>query len=572
MSDLPRRLGATLDEAFQRHRAGRRPAPTDCPPSPRTQTADGPGGEHRGAEDATLPDLTEADAPPGHDDPAVWAVWENIRRRKARRAAQMTAEAARKDALPDCIEDGCKEPVQEGYPRCGQHGITYQQGSPRHRELLRCRQSARQVLLDNGPERVAPEFVVAPEPSPRCPAAARLAAETNVPMGCTETVEEIIRLAGPRRDGLGTVVEDDTGDEWREDHRGPHPDTDAETLGNLVRSIDERCECHQPSPEPLARTKATTSLEAALQTPLARVAMAAVSEARRPPVRLPEKPFAGLPALWKPAGPESEGGLRHMLPDGNKVPDPHAPVTDLDITKSYTHPIELLASLYDQTRRRHAGRGAPPELHILIAALSRLSGGHRDGRILRAEVSAIEVASWINPDPKWLHHRDRQERFWETLIRLDQLRVPLNLDGQGLKMWRVCAVDSPSTALPYGTVALRMVIPASAKTGPRLQWDRLDAARPSNAVAWRVELSASVLLDMVSTGGIPAPASSWQGRFAPGLTPVHLAILAGFDPRPGPNRARNLDTAMGAWGELANSGRIDLVEDGKYWRVAGPPL
>ena len=122
-----------------------------------------------------------------------------------------------------------------------------------------------------------------------------------------------------------------------------------------------------------------------------------------------------------------------MLPDGNKAPDPHAPVPGLDATEGYG-PIVLLASLYAQTRRRHAGRGAPPGLHILLAALSRPGGDHRDGRIWRAEASAIEVASWINPDPKWLHHRDRQERFRKTLTRLDQLRIPLNLDGQGLKI------------------------------------------------------------------------------------------------------------------------------------------
>ena len=202
-------------------------------------------------------------------------------------------------------------------------------------------------------------------------------------------------------------------------------------------------------------------------------------------------------------------------PDWDRPATQYRPwVTDL-----YTH-----AGGIGSTR----GRGATWDEALFVGALLHLRVDDRTGRPRQLAIDARQLESWLFPSGRMPHPGRDWHKLPEALLRVDQMRIHVPAIGAYV---RVVAIDS----IPEhrdGYVSFRLMIPASAAHGPRIDWQTLIRYRARSAPAYRSYLASQVILDRHARNGRPVT------RLIPArvLGPDRKAIW--YEDRSGNNRPR----------------------------------
>lgn len=243
------------------------------------------------------------------------------------------------------------------------------------------------------------------------------------------------------------------------------------------------------------------------------------------------------------------------------------------------------------------GKGAPYELRLGIAFMLHLGIDERDGHWHRITLPASEVVGWLHPDG-W----DNERRDWALLPKaLGKLHRSMfgwrvKADGHGEQWLRLAEVPLTRESMRNGRVAFDIRIPSGAARGDRIDWDVLRAYGQRNSPLYCGYLSAVAILGRTARGGkpltrtLPAPVLGADGKRLRGrdgrvmrhaservdnpvaarvvrtYSAADLARFTARDPKVRVNRQRAVDT----FEELAADGHIELVRDGKGYRIFAP--
>ena len=227
------------------------------------------------------------------------------------------------------------------------------------------------------------------------------------------------------------------------------------------------------------------------------------------------------------------------------------------------------------------GRGAPWDEALCVGALLHLRVDDRTGRPPQIAVKARELESWLFPQGRMPHPGRDWHKLPEALRRVDQMRIYLPAINADV---RVVAIDSiPRDREDY--VSFRLVIPADAARGPRINWQTLVRYRSRSRPAYRAYLASQVILDRTARNGrpvtrlIPARVPGPDGKpvwyqDSSGSKP-RRSWKAGTEPHPFSHSVpsytardladiiaiKNPHRAVEAFRQLHKDGIIDLVEE-----------
>ena len=238
------------------------------------------------------------------------------------------------------------------------------------------------------------------------------------------------------------------------------------------------------------------------------------------------------------------------------------------------------------------GRGAPWSMRLFIGAMLHLKVADRTGQWRTLRFPVEEVIQWLHPDG-WANRRRDFDKFPAALdaMRRQLSYVPVPGVGSVAMMFPSVIPRSPSDPLVEFTIR----IPDSAAHGARIDWPTLCKYGTDSASLYRAYLSATALLDRSAHKGhpitrlLPAPETrpdgkpkrrkggsivrsttelipNPQGRFVAPLTEADLARMIGLDP----DRKQYRHRAREAFERMAADGVIELVREGKGFRLFGP--
>ena len=145
------------------------------------------------------------------------------------------------------------------------------------------------------------------------------------------------------------------------------------------------------------------------------------------------------------------------------------------------------------------GRGATWDEALFVGALLHLRVDDRNGRPRQIAVKAREIEAWLFPSARMPHPGRDWHKLPEALRRVDQMRIYLPAINADV---RVVAIDS----IPRdrdGYVAFRLVMPAAAAHGPRIDWRTLVRYRSRSGPSYRAYLASQVILDRTARWGRP---------------------------------------------------------------------
>lgn len=264
--------------------------------------------------------------------------------------------------------------------------------------------------------------------------------------------------------------------------------------------------------------------------------------------------------------------------------------------------------LYDQAGGDSlaAGRGAPWDLRLFVAALLHLAIRDRDGRWHTIRVPTNEraaesmgvdpadsVVRWLHPDG-WANERRDWHRLPEALHALRELaHMPVEGTGSVTILFPSVIPALPSDPLVEFTAR----IPPSAGRGDRIDWPTLLRYGQDSAALYRAYLSVSAHLGRFARNGRPVTAeiraprvgrdgevlrdkrgrvqrskteliANRAARYSPRLSDRDLATMIGYD---ADSRQRRRD-ARRALDRLHADSVIDLRTDGRgTYQIFGPP-
>ena len=262
-----------------------------------------------------------------------------------------------------------------------------------------------------------------------------------------------------------------------------------------------------------------------------------------------------------------------------------------------------LLSLFDRAGGRSLaqGRGAPWALRLFVGALLHLRVSARDSTWRQLEpLETEEVIRWLHPDGWASSNKSRDwEKFPAALDELSRLGVYLPGIGEIRPVMASVIPRQPADRV----VQFVAMVPRAAAKGARIDWPTLCRYGTKNAGVYRAYLTACAILGESAHHGHPITQeinppvldaagrpvrrtlkdrkgkdrsvivrdtdrteANTAARYVKAYTEAELAQIIGFD---GTDRFMRRH-GMKAWAKLAEDGVIDLVQDGKRWRIFGP--
>ena len=129
-----------------------------------------------------------------------------------------------------------------------------------------------------------------------------------------------------------------------------------------------------------------------------------------------------------------------------------------------------LLALYDQAggESMRAGRGAPWDLRLLVAAMLHLRTQHRDGEWHRLSMPLQEVIAWLHPHG-WANRRRDFHKLPAALRAMSRLYVPVPDVGGVL----LCVASVIPSTPQHPGIEFTVRVPRSAASGARINWPLL---------------------------------------------------------------------------------------------------